>query len=412
MKNSLYHSVGKIFLFILFAINFTIAQTDQAQALEKLDSTLKEISEIGLIKGYGVAIVSPDNILFAKGYGMADVSNNIPYTSETLQNIGSVSKTFIGIALMKAQEMGKLKLDDPISKYLDFDVVNPFYPDEPIKIWHLATHTSSIKDTRLYEKKAYYVLDENDLGLDVLKKQSEDFLSPKTKVALALYLENFLSKKGSWYAKKNYHKKKPGSTFRYSNVGAALAANVIEKATGVPYDQFTSKHILSALNMNASGWAYDKIDTSKHSILYADDGRPLPKYALVTYPDGGLITSLNDFSNYLSELMKGYYDKGTLLETNSYKTFFEQRLEIKESPKKTGSRYDDEFNSGIFMGFTPVGYVGHSGSDPGVVTLMFFDPKLKLGHILMLNSSTNSDSREKQLAPILKAIHEYLDFRK
>ncbi|WP_420603136.1 serine hydrolase domain-containing protein [Flagellimonas sp.] len=412
MKNSLYRSVSKIFLFTLFTTNYGFAQTDHEQALEKLDSSLKEISEIGLIKGYGVAIVSPDSTIFAKGYGMADVSNNIPYTPETLQNIGSVSKTLIGIALMKAQEMGKLKLDDPISKYLDFDVVNPFYPDEPIRIWHLATHTGGIKDTRLYEKKAYYVLDENDLGLDVLKKQSEDFLSPKTKATLAAYLENFLSKKGSWYAKKNYNKKKPGSTFRYSNVGAALAAHVVEKATGMPYDQFTSKYILSALNMNASGWAYDKIDASKHSVLYSKDGRPLPKYALVTYPDGGLITNLNDFGSYLSELMKGYYKKGTLLEADGYEALFQQRLEIKEFPEEGGNRYDDEFNSGIFMGFTPVGYVGHSGSDPGIVALMFFDPKLKLGHILMLNTSTSSDSVEKQLIPILKAIHEYLNAQK
>lgn len=410
MKNLLYNSTVIAILF-LFAMNFGNAQTNDKLALEKLDSDLKKISEIGLIKGFGVAIVSPDSTLFVKGYGIADVTGNIPYTPETLQNIGSVSKTLIGIALMKAQEMGKLELDDPISKYLDFDVVNPFYPNEPIRIWHLATHTGCIKDTRLYEKKAYYLLDENDSKLDVLKKQSEHFLSPKTKASLPVYLENFLSKKGSWYAKKNYYKKKPGSTFRYSNVGAALAAYVIEKATGIPYDVFTSTYILASLNMNDSGWAYDKIDASKHSILYSDDGRPLPKYALVTYPDGGLITNLNDFSRYLSELMKGYYSKGALLEIDGYKALFQQRLETKDPPEEK-NRYDDEFNSGIFMGFTPVGYVGHSGSDPGIVSLMFFDPELKLGHILMLNSSVNSDSMEKQLVPILKAIQEYLDFRK
>ncbi|MEX0313774.1 MAG: serine hydrolase domain-containing protein [Allomuricauda sp.] len=412
MKNLHHRHTFTTILFFLFTINFALAQITAQRALEKLDANLQEISKIGLIKGYGVAIVSQDSILFAKGYGLADVENETPYTEETLQNIGSVSKTLIGIALMKAQEMGKLELDDPISNYLDFDVVNPYFSNDAIKVWHLATHTSSIKDTRLYDKKAYYVLDEKDLVLDVLKKQSEHFQTVKSKATMSAYLENFLSAKGSWYSKKNYLKEKPGSTYKYSNVGATLAAYIIEKATGIPYDVFTSTYILASLDMNDSGWSYDKIDTSKHSVLYSDEGLPLPKYALVTYPDGGLITNLIDLGNYLSELMKGYYKNGTLISEDSYEALFEQRLKIKEPPKKTTSRYDDEFNSGIFMGYTPVGYVGHSGSDPGIMTLLFFDPKLKLGHILLLNTSVSSSSAENQLVPIMKSIHEYLNSTK
>jgi len=110
---------------------------------EKLHTELKRISEIGLIKGYGVAIVSKDSTLFAQGYGFSDVQNNIPYTLNTTQNIGSVSKTLIGVALLKAQEMGKLNLNEPINNYLDFEVVNPSFKKEPIRIWHLATHTGT-----------------------------------------------------------------------------------------------------------------------------------------------------------------------------------------------------------------------------------------------------------------------------
>jgi len=153
-------------------------------------------------------------------------------------------------------------------------------------------------------------------------------------------------------------KKKPGTVYEYSNVGATLAAQVLEEATGSTYDVFTRQYILESLQMSASCWSYTSIDESMHSKLYNDKGVPLPKYSLVTYPDGGLITNLKELSVYLSELMKGYYQEGTLLKRESYATIFKEKLPKKNNPKD-GNAYDDEFNSGIFMGFSPKGYVAY-----------------------------------------------------
>ncbi len=392
---------------LFLTVSIVSAQKAQFKGATELDTELSKISAVGLINGFGVAVVSKDSLLFAKGYGYDDAENGGAYDANTLQNIGSVSKTLLGIALLKAQEMGKLNLDDPINKYLDFEVISPYHPDAPIRIWHLATHTSTIQDTDLYDQKAYYVLNEKDLELEVTKKLGENFQTITTKVDMKTYLRNFLSKEGEWYKKKNFLKKRPGKKYEYSNVGAALAAQVIEEATGMTYDKFTTQYILSPLQMSSSGWSFDTIDASKHSKLYADTGEVLPRYALVTYPDGGLITSLNDFSTYLSELMKGYYGRGTLLKPESYKMLFAQKLPAKKIPKDPNT-YDDEFNSGIFMGFSPKGTIGHTGSDPGITTVMFFDPELQLGHIVMVNTSLNSESVEKQLVPIFKAIQETL----
>jgi CubicO group peptidase (beta-lactamase class C family) len=63
----------------------------------------------------------------------------------------------VGIALLKAQELGKLNLDDPIQKYLPFKVVNPNFSQIPITIRHLATHTSSILDNEFYLSKNYFL---------------------------------------------------------------------------------------------------------------------------------------------------------------------------------------------------------------------------------------------------------------
>ncbi|MEM9000995.1 MAG: serine hydrolase domain-containing protein [Bacteroidota bacterium] len=391
---------------VLLTISIGKAQKLDSDRIKQFDQEITQISKIDLINGFGITILTKDSILFSKGYGYANREKEIPYSSQTLQNIGSVSKTLIGLALLRCEEMGKLYLDDPITKYLDFVVKNPYYPNTNITIRQLATHTSTIQDTDLYDQKAYYVLDSLDLNLPSTKAQSEEFQTLESKVSMKGYLKRFLSPQGDWYSKKNFLRKRPGTKYEYTNVGATLAAHIIETVSGSSYDQFTKKEILEALNMEASGWKYNQIDVSHHSILYNADKIPLPKYALVTYPDGGLITNHQNLSKYLMELMKAYEGDGSasLLRTKSYAELFKQQLPKKKMPKKIDNKYDDEFNSGIFMGFTPVGWVGHSGSDPGILCFLFFDPKIGIGHILTLNTSLNGNSINKQLIPILEAI--------
>ncbi len=386
---------------------FSLWLNAQDSKYQALDTELAEISKLGLLRGFGVAVVTKDSTLFAKSYGFSDAQNKIPYTENTIQNIGSVSKTLIGIALLKAQELGKLTLDDPVNDHLDFEVINPYYPKDTILIRHLATHTGTILDTDLYDKKAYYVLNEEDLKLPVIKSIGESLQTRKTKVSMQTYLKNFLSTEGIWYKKKNFLKKKPGAKYEYTNVGATLAAYVLEKATGVPYDEFTREYILEPLKMNAAGWSFDTIDESKHSKLYTDKGEVIPRYSLVTYPDGGLLTNLHDFVLYLQELMRGHVGEGTLLKSASYEALFTEQLPKKKIPKDP-NRYNDEFNTGIFMGFSPVGWIGHTGGDPGISTFMFFDPETGLGHIVMMNTSLSGDSINQQLIPIFKAINRAL----
>ena len=83
--------------------------------------------------GFGVAIVGPEKTLYQAGFGYADLEAQKAYTANTIQNIASISKTFIGVSLLKAQDLNLLDLDEPINKYLDFKVVNPHFPEDTIK---------------------------------------------------------------------------------------------------------------------------------------------------------------------------------------------------------------------------------------------------------------------------------------
>ncbi|HMQ70272.1 MAG TPA: serine hydrolase domain-containing protein [Ignavibacteria bacterium] len=133
-----------ILLIFIVIINLNISFSQNFK--DSLKTELTELINNSDIPGLGVAIVSIDSALYLNGFGFADIESKSPYTDRTLQNIGSVSKTFIAVALMQMVEQGKISLDDNINDYLPFKVVNPFFPDSIITVRMLAAHTSGLTD--------------------------------------------------------------------------------------------------------------------------------------------------------------------------------------------------------------------------------------------------------------------------
>lgn len=373
------------------------SRIDTHSITDSLVTDLQMIYGQGNINGFSVAIVNDSTTLYTKGFGYADVATQKPYTQNTVQNIASISKTFIGVSLLKAQEMGKLKLDDPINNYLPYEVKNPIYPEVPITILHLATHTSSIKDTEYYGKS--YVMKETFQSQDSTTVKTPDYFNrAETRISMGEFLEKTLSRIGDWYQKEGFLRQRPGERFEYSNIGATLAAQVLELATGVSFPEFTQTHILTPLGMTASGWSFESINFEDHSRLYADPKTPLPFYSLITYPDGGFTTSSADLGKYLTELIKGHSGQGTLLKQTSYQELFKKQLNpshfVTKDEEETS---EDENNAGIFMGFMDDGLMGHSGGDPGISSRMFFDPNSGLGRILIVNTDLNKEGYQEFL---------------
>ncbi|WP_247656537.1 serine hydrolase domain-containing protein [Maribacter sp. MMG018] len=389
-----------LFLFSLCMGN-TYAQENDSIS-NKLTKELEQISTNGPLVGFSVAIVNEDGTLYENGFGFADKKANKQYTQNTLQNIGSISKTFIGVALLKAQELGKLQLDDPINDYLPFKVVHPKFKNTEITIRQLASHTSGIKDPSEYEDKGYILKDfENGNA-----KVSDNFLNPDEMMPLGDFLKAILSEDGRWYKKKTFSKYPPGGMFNYSNIGAGLAAYVLERATGISFSEFTKKYIFDPLNMSDSGWSFEAIDLSMHSKLYADPDTELAFYMLVNYPDGGLITSVHDLAKYLSEIIKGYSGNGKILSEESYRMLFEPRLTDQNHKDRSDNEYNDEYNMGVFMGMSAKGQIGHTGGDPGVATHMFFNEQTKTGKLLLVNTELDKEGIQEFIA-IWKALIAY-----
>ncbi|AXT55547.1 class A beta-lactamase-related serine hydrolase [Aquimarina sp. AD1] len=371
-----------ISIFLCLAVSYCVsAQTSVSELNRKIDSIYKTSK----IAGFGVSIMTPDQILYQNGFGYADIEANKKYTINTVQNIGSVSKTFIGIALMKAIEQGKLSVDTPINDILPFKIHHPKYPEISITVEHLATHTSSILDTDAYEKS--YVI-ENAVALNkesYTKKERKELelMSSNKTYSLESFLKNHLTPEGEWYEKSNFLKHQPGDRYEYSNIASALLAYIIEIATDMSFPEYTQKHILDPLGMNNSGWLDESIYQGHRASTYTESGNIIPKYKLITYPDGGFKSSIKELSMYLQGLMRGYYGEDNILKAAA----FQQMMSAKLTKAQYNTKKELKDNYGYFWEVSPSGKMGHNGSDPGILTLMYFNKKEKVGAIFFMNTS-------------------------
>lgn len=356
----------------------------------ELDKKLDSIHKLEHFHGIGVALVNEKGPIFQEGYGYLDRKIRADYTENTIQNIASISKVVLGLTLAKAVEDGHLSLEDDINKYLDFKIRNPFFPEQPILVKHLSSHTSSIADGDYYDL-AYINLENNATDNPKIDQEVlSNFQSIEKRTSLKTYLKNGLEISETNTAENIFLEHAPGTTYSYSNIGAGLTAYIIEKAVAEDFKTYSKKHILDPLGLKNTSWNVSDLDSHKRSTLYSNLELRYPLYELITYADGGLYTTPNDLGVILTELIKGYNGNGTLLKNATYVTFFKKQLDKSMfKTEKSLADYNNGFNKGIFITYERDG-IGHSGGDPGVSTLMYFDPKTNVGRITFLNTDFNS----------------------
>lgn len=331
----------------------------------------QQMAQTGIV-GLAGAIILDREVVWMRGYGFADKQRGVPFTPDTIMNIGSISKTVTGAALMHAVQEGKLDLDTDVNEYLPFKVVNPNFPEEPITLRQLATHTSSIVDRPAVYQGAYHY------GGD----------SPQS---LGEFLVDYFSTEGKQYSPENFLNARPGRQREYSNIAAGLAGYIVEIAVEAKLDAYTKEFLFTPLGMHNTGWFLAEMDLSRHSQLYiAQDGVSIPilNYGLTTYPDGGVRTSVADLSRFFMALLNGgEYAGNRVLDADSAAQMLQ--FQFTESNKPDNVLLAEK-NSGIFwQSMFNVTRMGHGGSDPGVQTTMLADLSGKTGVILFINTSVS-----------------------
>lgn len=370
------------------------SQVPAADVAAPIDSFIAKRMEESGIMGVGAAIIVDGKMVWSKGYGFADKANGVPFTPDTVMNVGSISKTVTGVAMMRAVQEGKLSLDDDINKYLPFKVVHPHFPNERITLRQLATHTSGIADRWTVYRDSYH------FGGD----------APQ---ALGDFLKSYFVPGGQAYAKDNFVNAKPGTHREYSNIGAGLAGYITEIAVGEKLNTYTQRHIFAPLGMHNSGWFLSDIAPARHARLYvAQEGMTVPilQYGLTTYPDGGLRTSVADLSKFFAALLNdGAVAGARILDAKTVQEMI--RFQYNEANKPINVKLDKE-NSGLFWSTKmSVTRVGHGGSDPGLKTEMLANLSRDTGVILFANTSVSEQDMRHYIA-IFKELWKHAEVMK
>jgi CubicO group peptidase (beta-lactamase class C family) len=361
---------------------------------EESASQIEQSMRAEHIPGVAVAVIASGKTAWARGFGYADLELRRLVTTDTIFTLASVSKTVTALAMMQAVEQGSLSLDESVNVHLPFEVTHPDFPDRPITARQLATHTSGIVD--------------NDAIYDDPINYHSNGDNP---LALGEFLRRYLRAGDMYYSSQsNFSRSSPGSRWQYSNIGAALAGYLVESATATPFDVYCRRHIFAPLQMHSTGWHLSEIDTARLTVAYAEtDGtfQAYPPYGLATWPDGGLRTTVKDLARFLAMIMQGGVIEGERVAAPAtIAAMFESQGASATSKRFPGKTMPQGiFWYRVFDGKGRATFWGHWGSDPGVVTVMAFDPNRQIGAIVLSNVDANA-SRAAALQAILDRLIE------
>ncbi len=169
--------------------------------------------------GAAVVVARDGEIVYELYYGYANKKENEPVTEETYFKLASVTKFVTGISVMRLVEEGRLALDEDISKYLGYEVKNPYARKVPVTLRNLMSHTSSLNEHGAFSNLKY------DLR----------YIISTDRVA-----------RGNWY------NEKPGSKYRYSNFGAGIMGTLLECATGKNLNDAATEAVFRPMGIDAA----------------------------------------------------------------------------------------------------------------------------------------------------------------
>ena len=250
------------------------------KALEQYASELiQDEMESNNIVGLSAAIIVGDRIVWSRGYGYADLETKKPATPDTVYRVGSISKIPNAIAALKFEATGKVDLDAPIQSYIPELKVKSRFATEPAFTPHqLMTHHSGLPS-------------------DIVKGMWGDKPAPFQSV-VSLLAEEYLA-----YPPRTIHS--------YSNLGADLLGVMLERVSGMEYENIMQELVLEPLEMLNSSYALQPHIARKLSQGYNKKGQLEQDVAIRDVPAGNLYTSVNDLGKMLIMLLNDGVYGGT-----------------------------------------------------------------------------------------------------
>jgi CubicO group peptidase (beta-lactamase class C family) len=247
----------------------TITTQEADSPNEKVDTLFSEWDQPHT-PGCAIAIIQNGEIVYSRGYGMANLDYDIPISIDSVFDIASTSKQFVALSVAILARQGKLSLHDDIQTYLPELPFN----EKPISIYHLIYHTSGLRDYLTLMHLAGMPFEHNyskQIVLDILARQKH---------------LNF----------------QPGEKFLYSNTGYLLLAEIAKRVSGMSLRAFADKHIFEPLGMKDTHFHDNFSDVVKNRVVgyspVSDGGFRVNTSLFDLVGDGGLYTTVRDLCKW------------------------------------------------------------------------------------------------------------------
>ncbi len=328
-------------------------------ALALVDAWIESVQAFEDVPGISVGFVVDQEVVFSKGYGYANVRRKVAADADTIYSICSISKLFTSIGVMQQRDAGKLSLRDPVADHLPwFDIQPGDVGGGPVRIKGLLTHSAGLPR----ESDFPYWL-------------GEDHPFPTREA-----LRERLGQQEMLY---------PYATlFQYSNLGLALAGEIVEARSGQPFDAYVRQHILDPLGMADTRTFFPKdLHGNRMAVGYRGKLRtggrkPLPPFdTRGIAPAAGFTSSVNDLARFASWQFRVL--AGSEQSVLSKETLAEMQQVAWVDPdwKVTwglGFAIDNADGQTV---------VGHGGGCPGYITSLLMVPKHKLAAVVLTNAA-------------------------
>jgi CubicO group peptidase (beta-lactamase class C family) len=364
------------------------------EEFKKFDAFYQEGAKKYGIVGTSFVFVHDDGVVDFQTYGMAHLANNYKVDENTIYHWASISKTLTGIAIMQLRDRGRLKLEDPITKYVPElrTVHNPFGSMDEITIAQLLSHTAGFRGGTF------------PFGGDKDWHPAEPTKWSQL-VAMFPYTEILF---------------KPGSKYSYSNPGIVYLGQVIERLSGEDFEVYMDKNVLKPLGMYNSFYdttPFHLLKHRSHSYQISKEGKMTEgRFDMdtgITVSNGGLNSPFPDMIKYLKFLLgdpKKQAEYDVILKRASLEEMWKPVIEVLDEPKDGQNRKD--FMGKCFFIEDNFGqrFIGHSGHQNNFATHLYYNPATRSAYLVAFNTwqagvggdtKMNTDTFDKEIKEYL-----------
>ena len=316
--------------------------------------------------GMQAAILANGEVIHTAEYGWAQ-KNTVPVTADTMYRVASLTKTVVSMVAHRLMDEGKLGLDDDISDYLGVTVRHPSYPDIPITVRMLLSHTSALRETDI----------------------------------------NALTSPAKWRAhlgsKSAFANEKPGTVYRYNNFAFSVLGTVCEYAAGTNMTDLAEEFFFTPMDIDAT-FMRGVVPVAKFGILYTANGAvgmgmknnqgkdsyfKNPGYSMFCFP-GNLFISASDYARLLWVLMNdGVYEGQRLLSTEAVASI--QEVQYERGEDKFGQclpvwRWDGHFGQSTLY--------CHTGNTHGMFAMYAYNPDTGTAVVVCSSGARGTEEAE------------------